>query len=124
EGTSALDAALRRDVFRRGLATAAPALAAFLVAQRSGSVPRASSAAFGTVVATQLAQTLDAGWSEGNLSRSVLGAVAGSAGLLAGALTVRPLRDLLGLGLPTPIGWGLIGTGAVAAVALSRALAS
>jgi hypothetical protein len=39
-------------------------------------------------------------------------------------LAVRPLRDLLGLALPTPAGWGLIGGGAVAAVALSRLLAA
>jgi hypothetical protein len=39
-------------------------------------------------------------------------------------LAVRPLRDLLGLALPTPAGWGLISGGAVAAVALSRLLAA
>jgi calcium-translocating P-type ATPase len=120
EGASALDASLRRDVLRRGAATAIPALAAFLLAQRSGSVEQASSVAFGTVVATQLAQTLDAGWTEGSLNRSVLGAVAGSTGLLAATLTVGGLRDLLGLGRSTPLAWGLIGTGAMAAVALSR----
>jgi magnesium-transporting ATPase (P-type) len=124
EGTSALDASLRRDVLRRGVATAGPALAAFLLAQRSRSLPEAGAVAFGTVVATQLSQTLDAGWAEGNLSSTVLAAVAGSAGLLASALTVRPFRDLLGLGLLSPLGWGLIGTGAVAAVALNRIFAA
>jgi calcium-translocating P-type ATPase len=124
EGTSALDASLRRDVLRRGAATAGPALAAYLLAQRSRSLPEAGAVAFGTVVATQLAQTLDAGWTEGSLNSTVLGAVAGSAGLLVSALTVRPLRDLLGLGLLSPLGWGLIGTGAVAAVALNRIFAA
>jgi magnesium-transporting ATPase (P-type) len=124
EGASALDASLRRDVLRRGAATAGPALTAFLLARRSGSETQAASVAFGTVVATQLAQTLDAGWAEGNLHKSVLGAVAASAGFLASTLTVRPLRDALGLGLPTPAGWTLIGTGAAAAVALSRILGS
>ena len=80
--------------------------------------------AFGTIVATQLAQTLDAGWSEGSLSRSVLGAVGGSTAFLLATLTVRPLRDLLGLALPTPAGWTLIGSGALAAVVLSRLLAA
>jgi calcium-translocating P-type ATPase len=124
EGASALDASLRRDVLRRGVATAGPALAAYLLAQRSGGLPQAGAVAFGTVVATQLAQTLDAGWAEGSLSPTVVGAVAGSAGLLASALSLRPLRDLLGLGLLTPAGWGLIGAGAVAAVALNRILAA
>jgi hypothetical protein len=69
-----------------------------------------------------LAQTLDAGWSEGNLTRPVLGAVGGSAAFLLSTLTLGPLRDLLGLARPTAGGWGLIGSGALAAVAISRAL--
>jgi len=73
-------------------------------------------------VATQLAQTLDAGWSEGSLNRSVLKAVGGSTAFLLATLTARPLRDLLGLALPAPAGWALIGVGATAAVALGRLL--
>jgi magnesium-transporting ATPase (P-type) len=122
EGTAALDAPLRRDVFRRGTATALPALAAHLLARRSGTASQAGAVAFGTVVATQLAQTLDAGWSEGNLNTPVLGAVGGSGVFLLSTLTLRPMRDLLGLAVPTAVGWGLIGTGALAAVALSRIL--
>ena len=72
----------------------------------------------------QLAQTLDAGWSEGNLNRSVLGAVSGSAGMLLATLSVRPLRDMLGLTALTPLGWGLIGTASLAAVAISRGFSS
>jgi magnesium-transporting ATPase (P-type) len=122
EGTTALDASLRWDVYRRGTATAVPALTAFLLAHRSSTATEAGAVAFGTVVATQLAQTLDAGWSEESLDRSVLGAVGGSLGFLFATLTVRPLRDLLGLALPTPAGWALIGAGSLAAVALSRLL--
>ena len=92
------------------------------VARRIGIAPQAGAVAFGTVVATQLAQTLDAGWSEDSLNRSVMGAVGGSTAFLFATLAMRPLRDLLGLALPTPAGWGLIGGGAVAAVALSRLL--
>jgi hypothetical protein len=114
---------LRRDVLRRGTATAVPALAAFFAARSLGQPEQANSVAFGTIVATQLSQTLDAGWTEGNLNRSVLGAVAGSAGLLASARTFRPLRNLLGLAPPSLLGWGLMGAGAGAAVMLSRALA-
>jgi magnesium-transporting ATPase (P-type) len=124
EGTAALDAPLRRDVFRRGTATALPALTAYLLALRSGTPAQAGAVAFGTVVGTQLAQTLDAGWSEGNLNPPVLGAVGGSAAFLLSTLTLRPLRDLLGLALPTPAGWALVGTGSLAAVALSRLLAA
>jgi magnesium-transporting ATPase (P-type) len=124
EGTAALDAPLRRDVFRRGTATALPALAAYLLARRKGSPDEAGAVAFGTVVATQLAQTLDAGWSEQNLNLPVVGAVGGSAAFLLATLTLRPLRDLLGLALPAPVGWTLMGGGAVAAVVISRLLAA
>jgi calcium-translocating P-type ATPase len=122
EGTSALDASLRRDVLRRGTATALPSLAAFLAAHRLVGPSQAGSVAFGTIVATQLSQTLDAGWTEESLNRPVLAAVAGSAGLLVSALTARPLRTLLGLTLPGPAGWALMGTGALAAVLLGRVL--
>ncbi|HLJ95135.1 MAG TPA: HAD-IC family P-type ATPase, partial [Gemmataceae bacterium] len=123
EGTAALDAPLRRDVFRRGTATALPALAAYLLARRWSTPSEAGAVAFGTVVTTQLAQTLDVGWSEANLNGTVLGAVGGSAGFLLATLTLRPLRNLLGLAAPPPAGWALIGLGGLTAVALSRLFA-
>jgi magnesium-transporting ATPase (P-type) len=123
EGTAALDAPLRRDVARRATSTAAPSLAAYLIAL-GGELPHARSVAFASIVATQLAQTLDAGWAEGSLTRPVVGAVGGSAGVLVAALTVPPVRDVLSLVTPTPLGWTLVGTGAVAAVLLNRVLAS
>jgi hypothetical protein len=46
-----------------------------------------------------------------------------SPAFLLASLTARPLRDLLGLALPAPAGWGLIGAGA-AAVALYLLLAA
>jgi hypothetical protein len=52
----------------------------------------------------------------------VLGAVAGSAGMLVSSLAVPPLRNLLGLALPGPLGWSLMGAGAVAAVLINRVL--
>ncbi len=124
EGASALDAPLRNDILRRGTATAAPALAAYSLALRSGGLPQARTVAFASIVATQLAQTLDAGRVEGGLTRSVLGAVAGSAGLLLAALTVRPLRDFLGLITPGPLGWTLVGTGALVAMLIGRVRSS
>ena len=124
EGTAALDAPLRRDVIRRGAATALPALAAYLVAQGISGLPQARAVAFASIVATQLAQTLDAGRAEGTLTRPVLAAVSGSAGLLVAALTVAPLRTLLGLTALTPSGWALVVAGSAAAVLFSRLLAS
>jgi magnesium-transporting ATPase (P-type) len=123
EGTSALDTSLRRDFLRRATATATPALAAYILATGAGGMPQAGTVAFASIVANQLSQTLDAGWTEGTLSPSVLGAVGGSVGLLLTAMTVPTLRNFLGLALPTPLGWVLIGGGALAAVALGRVLA-
>ena len=120
EGASALDKPLRNDILRRGTATAAPALAAYIFSLRSGGLPQARTVAFASIVATQLAQTLDAGRAEGGLSRSVLGAVAGSAGMLVAALAVRPLRGFFGLAVPGPLGWTLVGAGAFVAVLLGR----
>jgi cation-transporting P-type ATPase I len=108
-------------VVRRSMATLLPSLAAYLIAQRGSGPPQASAVALGSVVTTQLAQTLDASWSNGAPSRSVVKAVAASGGLLASTLLVPSLRNILGLALPTSLGWGLIGTGAAAAIALSRA---
>jgi len=124
EGTAALDKPLRRDILRRGTATAAPSLAAFLLTLGSGGLAQARSVAFASVVSTQLAQTLDAGRAEGTLTRSVFGAVVGSAGVLVTALTLPPLRDFLGLVTLTPAGWALVGIGALAAVLVGRGLST
>jgi cation-transporting ATPase I len=120
EGESALGSRLRNAILRRATATAMPTLVAYLVALRSGSVPLARTVAFTGIVTTQLAQTLDIGWAEDGLNTSVLAAVAGSAGLLASAFSLRPIRDFLGLAVPSSFGWGLIGTGTLAAVLLGR----
>ncbi len=113
------DAPLRRDILRRGAATALPALGAFLAMGAGGP---AQTVAFASIVVTQLAQTLDAGRSEGRVSPSVAGAIAGSGALLAATLTVAPMRAFLGLAAPTPAAAGLIVLTAPAAVLLSRAL--
>jgi cation-transporting ATPase I len=123
EGTTALDASLRNDVLRRASATAASSLAAYLIALRSGTAPQARAVAFASIVATQLTQTLDVGWSEGTLTRSVLGAVSSSAGLLVASLTISPLRDFLTLATPAPLGWALIGAASLLAWLAGRGLA-
>ena len=124
EGEAALDKPLRDDVLRRGVATTGPALAAYLVALGTGSLPQARAVAFASIVSTQLAQTLDLGRTGDGLTRPVLGAVVGSAGLLVASLTVPAVRELLLLAAPTPLGWVLILAGAPAAVALNRLLGS
>jgi magnesium-transporting ATPase (P-type) len=108
EGAAALDAPLRRDVQRRGLATAVPSLAAFLLALRSGNLATARSVAFASVVTTQLAQTVQLGRTEASLTRPVFGAVAASAAVLGAAFTLPPLRAFLALTLPGPAGWALV----------------
>jgi cation-transporting ATPase I len=124
EGTAALGRPLRNDILRRATATAVPALAGYLLALRFSSAAQARSVAFGTIVATQLAQTLDLGRSGAGFTGSVLGAVAGSAGLLVTALTLPLVRDFLMLATPNVLGWTLIGCAALAAVPLARVLAA
>jgi calcium-translocating P-type ATPase len=124
EGLSALDKGLRRDVFRRGVATALPSLGAYLLAHGLQGPQQASAVAFTSVVATQLAQTLEAGRVQGTLSRSVVNAVGGSAALLVGSVTFPPLRNLLGLLSPSLAGWGIVGASAAAAVGVSRLISS
>src|SRR5579883_1515704 len=120
EGSSALDRPLRNDVLRRGVLTAGPSLAAYLLALSTGSLPLARTVAFANVITTQLAQTLDVGYAEGRLTPPVVGAVSGSAALLGAGLLIPPLRTFLGLTLPTPLGWALIGGGTLTAFLLSR----
>ena len=122
EGEGALDKPLRDDVLRRAVSTAAPALAAYLVALGTGGLPQARAVAFASIVTTQLAQTLDAGRTGDGLTRPVVAAVAASGTLLVAALTVPALRELLLLAAPTPPGWVLIGAGAPVAILLNRVL--
>jgi hypothetical protein len=124
EGLSALDTGLRRDVVRRGLATGVPSLAAYLLMEGMGSPGQAGTVAFTSVVATQLAQTLEVGRVEGTLSRQVVGAVVSSFVVLFGTVTFPPLRNLLGLQMLSPLGWGAIAASAGSAVVLSRAISA
>jgi cation-transporting P-type ATPase I len=119
EGAAALDKPLRLDIIKRATISAIPSLATYLIMRRCG-LPQARTAAFASIVATQLAQTLDVGRSEGHLTRSVSSAVAGSASVLLAALTVPPIRTFLNLATLSPLGWVLIGAGALTAMGLSR----
>ncbi len=123
EGTSTLDAALRTDVLRRGVAVATPALAGYLLLRGAGRPGEAGGVAFAGIVANQLAQTLEAGRSGDTLSRPVIGAVGASAALLGSAWAVPPVRRLLGLAAPTPLALITVAAGTVATLGLGRALA-
>jgi magnesium-transporting ATPase (P-type) len=95
EGTRSFDRQLLGAIVRRGVATAGPALATVLAAPLVGAP--ASAVAFGSIIATQLAQTVQSGRARDTLSAPVVGAVAGSGGVLALALTVPQLRAFLQL---------------------------
>ncbi len=129
EGTVALGGPLRRDIVRRGVATAVPSFAAYALARLRGGggsgrgSQAASAVAFITVVGGQLAQTLELGAAEGRRSRAVDAAVAGSAAFIAAAVALPPLQGFLGLALPGPFGLLLCAGATLASVALSRALA-
>src|SRR5581483_1635895 len=124
EGAGALDTRLRSEVLRRGASTALPALAAYLLTLGARNLPEARSVAFASIVTTQLAQTLAMGRAEGGLTRSVKEAVIGSLGVLAAAFAIPPVRNMLNLVVPSPLGWGLIGGGTLLSIILSRLLAS
>ena len=98
EGLNALDSGCSGDVVRRGLATVIPlARQLHVPARRFAVLCEANAVAFASIIATQLAQTLDAGRVQGTLSKSVVNAVAVSGGLLFFAVTVPPVAGFLGL---------------------------
>jgi cation-transporting ATPase I len=120
EGTESFDQRLRQAILRRGAATAVPALAAVLAAPLLGA--QAPVVAFGSIIITQLAQTLRSDELQIGTSRPVAGAVAASGGVLAASLALPPLRNFLGL---PPVGLRsvlLIGAAAPSSLLLARAL--
>jgi cation-transporting ATPase I len=120
EGESSLEQPLRREIVRRGLATAVPSLVAYVIAGRGATAGSAATVAFSSIVATQFAQTLQAGWAEGSLSKPVLGAIGVSTGVLAAALALPPLRTFLGLMPLSPYGILLVSAAALASAVLAR----
>jgi len=123
EGAAALDTSLRYDIMRRAVTSAVPALVSYLIMLPS-SMPQARTVAYASIVATQLAQTLDVGRYEGGLTRSVFAAVVCSAAVLMATLTIPSLRSFLNLVAPSPLSWALIGGGALVAVIVNRLLTS
>jgi cation-transporting ATPase I len=111
-------------VLHRGIATGLPSFVAYMLGSRTTNPAHGQAVAFTSVVATQLAQTLDLGQAEGGLSPEVLGAVSGSAAFVAAALMFPPFQRFLDLALPTPFGLALCAAAMLASLAISRALAA
>jgi magnesium-transporting ATPase (P-type) len=122
EGTASLGTPLRDDILRRGAATAAPSIVAYLAAGPRRQPARARAVAFSSIVTTQLGQTLALGRARGQLTSPVAVGVTGSAAVLVAALSLPPLRGFLGLAPPTPLGLALILAATVSAVALHELL--
>ncbi len=123
EGGRALDAPLRDEIVRRGVATAAPTLAVYLLAARAGDVGGARTVAYTSIVTTQLAQTLDMGRTEGGRPTGpVVRATVGSLAVLAASLWLPPLPAFLGLAPLSGAGAGMSVLAALAAVAIGRTL--
>jgi hypothetical protein len=122
EGAGAFDTPLRDDIVRRGVGTALPALAAYVLAARTGSTAAARTVAYTSIVTTQLGQTLDLGRVEGGLTGPVMQATVGSLAVLAASLWLPPIPAFLGLAPISPSGLGLAGGAALAAVAIGRSL--
>jgi cation-transporting ATPase I len=85
----------------KAILTAVPSLGVYLLTLRLHDISQARTAAFFSVVATQLAQTLDLSATEGRIARPVLGAIGGSAGILVAMLAIPGLRNLANL-VPMP----------------------
>ncbi len=120
EGTDSFDQQLLSGIVRRGLATSVPSLAAVLLTSSLG-IP-ASGVAFGSIIVTQLAQTLQSGQLGGRPNAPVIGAVAGSGAVLGASLALPPLRRFLALPAPSAASLLLIAATGPAAVLLARVL--
>lgn len=119
EGTVALEAPLRREIARRGVAVAVPSVAAYLAALGSG--PAAQTVAYGAVMGCQLAHALDAAVLHGSGAQGVR-TVGLSVALVAATLVVPPFRAALGLAPLPAVGWVLVPAASACSVALERAL--
>ena len=122
EGESGLGAPLKAEIITRAVATAVPAIGAYVLARLLLSPARAQSVGFGSIVVTQLAQTLDASRGTRGVSRATAAAVTGTVLALAAALHLRPLAAFLGLTSPGALGWLLVASAAAAAPAVAHSI--
>jgi cation-transporting P-type ATPase I len=123
EGAAALGVPLRNDIAFRAVATQVPSLIAYFISLRVLGPVQGRSVAFASVIATQLAQTFDTVWTNQEMSKPMIAAMAGSALFLGTSLTVPFLQVFLGLSPLSLTGWLLAGAAALAAVPLSWLLA-
>jgi magnesium-transporting ATPase (P-type) len=121
EGEQAFDRPLRAEMLRRGALSTFPSLAAFILALPGG-LPAARAVALATIVSTQLGQTLTAGRGVDGLHRPVVLAVLLSGGMLLAGITLPPLRTILAIGAPGPLGWALIGSATATTLVVDRLL--
>jgi magnesium-transporting ATPase (P-type) len=122
EGPAGVDARLPGETLRRGTATAAASLGGYVWIRGIAGPAEAGAVVFASLVGTQLAQTLDAAIAHRTLSGLSLAAIGGSAATLGLVLGVPPLRDFLGLLVPSAQGWGTVAASSVAAVAINRTM--
>jgi cation-transporting ATPase I len=112
---SSLGTALTHEVAQRAVATAVATTAGWLMARFTGTEARASSVAAGSLVASQLAQTLVA--SHGD--PAVLAAVAASAAALVGSVQIPGLSQFFGSRPLGPVGWSIVGGAALLGAAIA-----
>ncbi|MGC9221896.1 MAG: HAD-IC family P-type ATPase [Solirubrobacteraceae bacterium] len=116
------DVELRGDIIRHGIATAMPALGAVLLAPMLGA--QAPVVAFGAIVSTQLAQTLQLGSRERGYAPAVTRTVGATASVLVAVLSIGPLRRFLALPAPDVGSLALIAASGPASAFTIRALRS
>ena len=87
-------------------------------------IARRRAVAFTSVVACQLAQTLEMGRTEGRLSPEVLGAVAASGAFVLAAQMLPPFQRFFGLALPGPAGLMVCGAAILGSLIISRVLSA
>src|SRR5262249_22619271 len=108
EGLGGLDKPLRNEALARGLRTAVPSLGAFLAARLVQDVPQARVVGLGSVIGTQLAQTLRLGQAQGRPTRAVTARVTASAALVAAGMAVPAIRRFFSLAAPSPVSLSLV----------------
>ncbi|WP_448620676.1 HAD-IC family P-type ATPase [Geodermatophilus sp. URMC 65] len=113
-----LGAPLLRDIGLRGTVTSAGALAAWLIARRTGTGRRASTVALATLVGAELGQTLLLG----GRNPLVLATGLGSAGVLAATIQLPGASQLFGCTPLGPLSWAIVLACSTAATVTSAVL--
>lgn len=102
--------------WQRLVPDAIPAVAGLAAFAATRSVLEANAVGLTSATALHLFKLLRTREGEATAHPVVIGAAAGSVGLLAAALMLGPVGGVLGLVAPTPAGWAVIGLGVAAGV--------